>query len=92
MAKQIFGRTLSGLAALAMLSGCGGGGSGSTASNGGGASGSSGSGTTTAAGCTLRERQDWAFAQLKEWYLFPDTLPASLDPSPTPPSMPISTR
>jgi len=30
----------------------------------------------------LRERQDWAFAQLKEWYLFPDTLPASLDPTP----------
>ena len=38
--------------------------------------------TTTAAGCTLRERQDWALAQMREWYLFPDTLPASLDPTP----------
>jgi C-terminal processing protease CtpA/Prc len=34
------------------------------------------------AGCSLRERQDWAFAQLNEWYLFPETLPASLSPTP----------
>lgn len=64
------------LAALSLLSGCGGGGgSGETAS----------SQTTTATSdttCTLRARQDWAFATLKEWYLFPDTLPASLDPTP----------
>ncbi|THD35482.1 MAG: peptidase S41 [Sphingomonas sp.] len=66
-----------------MVSGCGGGGSGSTlASGGGGSTGTSGGGGTTATGCTLRERQDWAAAQLKEWYLFPDTLPASLDPTP----------
>lgn len=38
--------------------------------------------TTTAAGCTLRDRQDWALSQLREWYLFPDTLPATLDPAP----------
>lgn len=38
--------------------------------------------TPTSATCTLRSRQDWAFAQLNEWYLFYDTLPASLDPSP----------
>ena len=38
--------------------------------------------TTTAAGCTLRDRQDWALSQLREWYLFPDTLPATLDPTP----------
>jgi len=36
----------------------------------------------TAAGCTLRERQDWAAARLNEWYLFPETLPASLSPTP----------
>ncbi|NTS65970.1 peptidase S41 [Sphingomonas sp. HHU CXW] len=36
---------------------------------------------TAAAGCSLRERQDWAFAQLNEWYLFPETLPASLSPA-----------
>jgi C-terminal processing protease CtpA/Prc len=37
---------------------------------------------SAAAGCSLRERQDWAATQLREWYLFPETLPASLDPSP----------
>lgn len=37
--------------------------------------------STTAAGCSLRDRQDWALAQLREWYLFPDTLPASLSPA-----------
>jgi carboxyl-terminal processing protease len=36
--------------------------------------------TTTA--CSLRNRQDFAFSVLDEWYLFPETLPASLDPSP----------
>jgi carboxyl-terminal processing protease len=32
--------------------------------------------------CSLRDRQDWAAAQLREWYLFPDTLPSTLDPTP----------
>jgi C-terminal processing protease CtpA/Prc len=36
----------------------------------------------TSSACSLRARQDWAAAQLREWYLFPETLPASLDPSP----------
>ncbi len=36
---------------------------------------------TTTAGCSLRERQDWAAAQLREWYLFPETLPATLNPA-----------
>jgi hypothetical protein len=33
------------------------------------------------AGCSLRERQDWAEAQLREWYLFPETLPANANPA-----------
>ena len=32
--------------------------------------------------CTLRARQDWVREQLNEWYLFPETLPTSLDPAP----------
>jgi carboxyl-terminal processing protease len=32
--------------------------------------------------CSLVDRQNWAFAQLNEWYLFPETLPASLSPAP----------
>src|ERR1041384_5459045 len=66
------------LALIGLLSGCGGGGGG-----GGGQTASTGTtATTTGSGCSLRERQDWAFAQLREWYLFPETLPASLDPTP----------
>ncbi|UZK65577.1 S41 family peptidase [Sphingomonas sp. M1-B02] len=34
--------------------------------------------------CTLRDRQDWVAAQMREWYLFPETLPAGLDPAPYP--------
>ncbi|WP_380787969.1 S41 family peptidase [Sphingomonas sp. R86521] len=74
-----------GLAAL--LAGCGGGGGGS-----GTVAASPGAGSTPApsptptptavAGCSLRERQDWAAAQLREWYLFPETLPSTLDPTP----------
>ncbi|MES2988285.1 MAG: S41 family peptidase [Pseudomonadota bacterium] len=32
--------------------------------------------------CSVRDRQDWAATQLREWYLFPETLPATFDPSP----------
>jgi C-terminal processing protease CtpA/Prc len=74
MMRQRFAALLAG---LSLLSGCGGGsgGSGPTAST----------QTTTPTSdttCTLRARQDWAFATLKEWYLFPETLPTSLDPTP----------
>ena len=65
-------------AASLTLSACGSD-SGGTETAGGG---SSGSGGTTASGCSLVERQNWAFAQLNEWYLFPETLPASLSPAP----------
>jgi carboxyl-terminal processing protease len=62
-----------GLAAL--LSGCGGD-SGSTTG------GTTGGGGTTTGTCSLLSRQNWAFATLNEWYLFPETLPATLDPAP----------
>jgi carboxyl-terminal processing protease len=65
-------------AASMTLAGCGGSGGGAATTNGG----SSGGGGTTTAGCSLVERQNWAFAQLNEWYLFPETLPASLNPAP----------
>jgi C-terminal processing protease CtpA/Prc len=66
----------------ALLSACGGGGGGSsTVSGGGTASAGTGTTTTTTTGCSLRERQDWAAAQLREWYLFPETLPTNLNPA-----------
>ena len=72
-----FQRFASILALVGLLSGCGGGG-------GGGGTGAAASTQTTPATslCTLRDRQNWAAAQLREWYLFPETLPASLDPTP----------
>jgi C-terminal processing protease CtpA/Prc len=73
------------LALLAILSSCGGGGSGS---GGGGGVGSPPTGTVpppppppTSSACSLSARQNWAAAQLKEWYLFPETLPTNLNPA-----------
>jgi len=76
-------RTLSALIALS-LAACSGGGGGTGTVTGGGSGGGASptpTPTPTTAGCTLRERQDWAAAQLNEWYLFPETLPASLNPA-----------
>lgn len=36
---------------------------------------------TPSATCSLRARQDWVAQQLNEWYLFPETLPVSVDPA-----------
>ncbi|WP_426169323.1 S41 family peptidase [Sandarakinorhabdus sp. DWP1-3-1] len=62
------------------LAGCGGGGSPGAPTGGRGATPTPT--PTPTASCSLRSRQDWAAAQLREWYLFPETLPASLDPTP----------
>jgi len=68
-------------AILALLSGCGGGGStGSIGGGGGGGTGAAPTPTPTGT-CSLRARQDWVAAQMNEWYLFPDTLPAALNPA-----------
>lgn len=76
MRQRAFGSVV---AMAALLAGCG------------GAGGSSAPATATATptptpvattGCSLRERQDWVAAQIREWYLFPDTLPTTLDPTP----------
>lgn len=67
------------IAAL-LLTSCGGGsgGSGSTVTL---PTGGTPTPTPTTAGCSLSERQTFAFNTLKEWYLFPETLPASLSGS-----------
>ncbi len=83
MAVKRWGVWLCGVAAV---SGCGGGGSG-----GGGGSPPPVTVTPTpaptptptpTATCSVRARQDWAAGVLREWYLFPETLPATLDPAP----------
>ncbi len=72
------------LALSALLSACGGGGgsSGATATGGTGTVAPTPTPTSASNGCSLRERQDWAAAQMREWYLFPELLPANLDPAP----------
>jgi carboxyl-terminal processing protease len=66
------------LGIIATLSSCGGG-----STTGGGAAIAPTTPTTpTTSTCSLRSRQDSAFTAINEWYLFPETLPASLDPSP----------
>jgi C-terminal processing protease CtpA/Prc len=71
------------LSGALLLGSCGGGG-------GGGATGGTPTPTpapaptptsTVAAGCTLRERQDWALAQLNEWYLFPTLIDSTVNPN-----------
>lgn len=67
---------------VAMLPACGNGGGGSTSGSVPVVTTPSPTPTPTpvaASGCSLRERQDWAAAQLREWYLFPETLPTTLN-------------
>ncbi len=64
------------LCLAAALSGCGGGGATSPTPSPSSSTPtpSAPTPTPTTAGCSLAERQDWAQAQLNEWYLFPDLL------------------
>lgn len=74
-------RLCASVAMIALLWGCGGGGGGTPPNDGtivvppptaGPAPGP--------APCSLRDRQDWALAQLQEWYLFPELLASNLNP------------
>lgn len=73
------------LTSFALVACSGGGGSPTTGSGGGSTGTGSGGGISSpppaTTDCSLRARQTWAAQQLNEWYLFPETLPASLDPS-----------
>lgn len=69
--RRIYSLTVA--SALLTLSACGGGGGGNTPLT--------GANPTTPQACSLRDRQEWAIDSLREWYLFPDTLPANIDPA-----------
>lgn len=85
--KRVFSNTARRMTAmtatLALLSACGGGGTGVVGGGGGGGVGGvSPTPSPPATGpCSLRARQDWVAAQMNEWYLFPETLPAGLNPA-----------
>ncbi len=80
--KQRSVGAIMGLAAMLSACGGGGGGGGSTSATPTAPVTATPTPTPTSSACSLRSRQDWAAAQLREWYLFPETLPASLDPTP----------
>ena len=68
------------VALAALLSACGGGGGGGTGGGTGVVTPPAAGGGQTANSCGLREREDWVLAQMREWYLFPETLPATINP------------
>jgi C-terminal processing protease CtpA/Prc len=63
------GRTLASIAALVLAAGCGGGGDGGDGGGGGG-------GTTA---CSEAARKQFALDAAREWYLFPELLPATVN-------------
>lgn len=69
------------VAILALLSACGGGGSGGDDRSPIAPPPGSNPPPATGAGCSLRERQDFALAQLREFYLYPELLDTSVDPA-----------
>ncbi|WP_442612652.1 S41 family peptidase [Parasphingopyxis sp.] len=71
------------LSALALLAACGGGGGGGGASSAAPPPSASAPPPPSPASspCSVAARQQWAGAQIDEWYLFPETLPANRSPA-----------
>jgi C-terminal processing protease CtpA/Prc len=68
------------VAAISMLAGCGGGDGGGGTSTAPVTGGVATPTPTASTGCTLQAREQWVFARMTEWYLFPDTLPTAFTP------------
>lgn len=66
------------LSALALLAACGGGGGGNTSAP---PTANAPPPPPASNACSVSARQQWAGAQLDEWYLFPETLPANRSPA-----------
>src|SRR3569623_2014984 len=84
MRRRDFGAAL---CLVGLLAGGGGGGGGSSGTSSSGGSSTGGRAPpppppSASAGCSRAQREAWAAAQLIEWYLFPETLPANLDATP----------
>lgn len=88
MRNRVLVRPVAALTLAAFLAACGGGGGGGGSAAGGTVAVPSPTPTPTptasppvTGACSLWSRQDWVLAQLRESYLFPETLPASPDPA-----------
>ncbi|MCP3732882.1 S41 family peptidase [Sphingomonas sp. MG17] len=79
--RSLPARLTAATAALALLSACGGGGGSGSITGGGAAVTPTPTPTPVASTCSLSARKDWVQAQMNEWYLFPETLPASINPA-----------
>jgi carboxyl-terminal processing protease len=66
---------------VSALAACGGGGDGGTGSSTTPIATAPSAGSTTTAGCSILERQNWVGSQMLEWYLFLELLPGSLNPA-----------
>jgi carboxyl-terminal processing protease len=64
-----------------VLAACGGGGDGGSSRSPTPIAATPSPGSTTTAGCSILERQNWVGPQMLEWYLFLDLLPGALDPT-----------
>lgn len=78
---MMYRRTGAWLSVVALLSACGGGGGSSSPPRTDPIASPAPTPSPPTAACSLRARQDWVAAQMREWYLFPETLPANLDPA-----------
>lgn len=63
------------------LAACGGGGGSNNAVVGGGNTGGGAGTSPTSDACSISERRDWAKSVIDEWYLFPDLIDNSVDPT-----------
>lgn len=78
---KLHGRLTATVAIVALLSACGGGGNGGNNSSAISPPQGSNLPPATGMGCSLRERQDFALAQLRENYLYPELLDTSVNPA-----------
>jgi len=69
------------LSLASVLAACGGGGDRGSGSSTTPIAATPSPGSTTTAGCSILERQNWVGSQMLEWYLFLDLLPGTLDPT-----------
>ncbi|MDC0886273.1 S41 family peptidase [Altererythrobacter sp.] len=81
-----FGRIFVAMTSAMALAACGGGGGsgnsgGATGGGATGGGGTAGGGTSAPAQCSVRDRQNWAFGQIDEFYLFPTLIDRAANPA-----------
>jgi carboxyl-terminal processing protease len=81
MSVMILRKSVSVLSACTLLASCGGGGQSGNGNTAGTTPAAPPSPTPINTTCSLRDRQDWALNELRQWYLFPELLDLSVNPA-----------